>query len=94
MAAKIAGNGWSVQADEKSLLWNLDGQGDQALAVLRMLSDHFDAEAMERHLQSTMEYGREFGMLYPRAAEFLNTWGIKCEVVGLPEIQFEAPAPD
>lgn len=93
MSAKIAGNGWSAQADEKSLLWNLDGHGGQALAALRMLSDRFNADSLQRHLQSTMEYGREFGMLYPLAAEFLNAWGIKCEVVGLPPIQFEAPLP-
>ncbi len=40
-----------------------------------------------------MEYGREFGMLYPMAADFLNAWGIRCEVTGLGPIQFEAPPP-
>jgi hypothetical protein len=93
MAAKIVGKDWAVFLDEESLLWDFDGTSDQGLVVIGMLSDHFSANELANHRESTMEYGREFGMLYPMAAEFLNTWGIKCEVEGLGPIQFEALPP-
>jgi hypothetical protein len=94
MAAKIVGKGWSASLDEGSLLWDLEGDSEQGLVVLQMLSDHFSAQDLANHRESSMEYGREFGMMYPLAEEFLNKWGIKCKVEGLGPVQFEAPPAD
>jgi len=94
MVAKIVGRGWSAFVREEPLLWDFEGTSEQGLVAVRMLSDHFSSDELSNHLKSSMEYGREYGMLYPQAADFLNSWGIKCSVEGLGPIQFEAPPPD
>jgi hypothetical protein len=91
MSAKIVGSGWSVFVDDRSLVWDLEGPSEQGLTALQMLSGHFPD--IKKHLDSTTIAGREYGDLYPMAADFLNTWGIKCKVEGLGPIQFEAPPP-
>lgn len=101
MQPHISGKDWKVFVDEINRWdWSCRGEKyggagwEQGRTATKMLNDHFSQEEVEQHSASETVYGRPYGMLYPRAAEFLNTWGIKCEVVGLPEIQFEAPAPD
>lgn len=100
MDTRIAGKDWEVFVDEY-YRWDWRCQGDkyggkgweQGWIAAKMLNDHFAEEEIKAHWISGTEYGRPYGMLYPTASDFLNTWGIKCEVVGLPPIQFEAPHP-
>jgi hypothetical protein len=89
--AEIRGDGWSVFVSRPLMAWDFDG--DSGYVAARMLNDHYSREELSEADDSVTIYGREFGMLYPRAAEFLNKWGIKCEVVGLGPILIEAPPP-
>ena len=98
---RIDGGKWSVYVDE-FFMWRWSCEGDQyggdgweqGWNAAKMLGDHFPPETVEMHWMTGSEYGRPYGMLYPMAEEFLNTWGIKCAVAGLPPIQFERESLD
>lgn len=90
---KISGNGWKVFVDPEYGVWRGEGAGFEI--PLKMLLGHMPSEVVRQHAESSLVYGREYGMMYPDAAEFLNKWGIECEVENLPPIIHEAlPLPD
>lgn len=83
----IAGGGWKVYVDQEYGLWRGEGRGFEV--PLKMLLGHIPGEKIANYLESTLEYGRMYGMMYPDAAEFLNSWGVKCSVENLEPIVHE-----
>lgn len=89
----LAGDGWVAYVDEEYGLWRGEGQGFEV--PLKMLLGHIPGEKIANYLESTLEYGRAYGMMYPDAAEFLNASGIRCTVNNLPPVIHEAlPLPE
>lgn len=79
--------------DSKYGIWV--GQGDGHETPLKMLLGHIPSGKIESYANTETYYGREYGMMYPDAAEFLNSWGIKCDVRNLPPVISEQmPLPD
>lgn len=92
--AQLRGDGWVIYIDKLLDEWAFEGDWS-GLAVAEMLNEHFQQADIEAHRMESFAYGREYGMLFPLAAEFLNKWGINCEVDGLPPVTPEAlPLPN
>lgn len=88
--AQISGKKWIVFVSEVLEEWDFDGSADGA-KIAKMLNGHFSAEEIAAHKVSTLIWGREYGMLFPLAEEFLRKWGIPCRVENLPDATPEAP---
>lgn len=88
--AQLRGSGWVAFVDKDFDEWDFEGDRS-GWPIVKMLNDHFSRDVMEFHKSETMVWGREYGMLFPLAAEFLGTWGIKCKVENLPPVTPEAP---
>lgn len=85
---KIVGKGWEIYVDSDYGLWRGTGEGFEV--PLKMLLEHFNSDSISQYEDTSTYLGRQYGMLYPDAAEFLAKWGIKCDVANLPPIIPEA----
>jgi hypothetical protein len=85
---RLEGDGWSIWTDRAGATWDFSGQPGK---ILSMLYEEFPSEKVERYYDTTVEYGRLYGMLYEDALAFLLKWGIKATVVGLEPLYPERP---
>jgi hypothetical protein len=86
----LVGSDWTAYVDDEAGVWRGEGAGLDV--PLKMLLVHFSPERISGYADSSTYLGRRYGMLYPDAAEFLQNWGISCDIENLQPIIHEAMA--
>jgi hypothetical protein len=80
----IAGDCWIAYVDKDYGIWRGSGAGVDV--PLKKLLEQIPPDRIKSYSDTSTYYGREYGLMYPDAAQFLNGLGFKCVVKNLPPI--------